>query len=95
MDLRRFNDSFYERVTKGDIVELAVQAGRRAVQNGIRPERDVTAFGAFTVTTRQAGEIRLLKPLTFAPGVGRQSGLPEAAAGGRAVDTAASVGAGE
>ena len=48
-----------------------------------------------TVTTRQAGEIRLLKPLTFAPGVGRQSGLPEAAAGGRAVDTAASVGAGE
>ena len=95
VDLRRFNDSFYERVTKGDIVELAVQAGRRAVQNGIRPERDVTAFGAFTVTTRQAGEIRLLKPLTFAPGVGRQSGLPEAAAGGRAVDTAASVGAGE
>ena len=43
VDLRRFNDSFYERVTKGDIVELAVQAGRRAVQNGIRPERDVTA----------------------------------------------------
>ena len=74
MDLRRFNDSFYERVTKGDIVELAVQAGRRAVQNGIRPDGDVTAFGSFTVTTRQAGEIRLLKPLTFAPGVGRSSG---------------------
>jgi hypothetical protein len=95
VDLRRFNDSFYERVTKGDIVELAVQAGRRAVQNGIRPDGDVTAFGSFTVTTRQAGEIRLLKPLTFAPGVGRSSGPPDAAARGRAVDTAASVGAGE
>jgi hypothetical protein len=95
VDLRRFNDSFYERVTKGDIVELAVQAGRRAVQNGIRPDRDVTAFGSFTVTTRQAGEVRLLQPLTFAPGVGRQSGPLEAAAGGRTLDTAASVGAGE
>jgi hypothetical protein len=95
VDLRRFNDSFYERVTKGDIVELAVQAGRRAVQNGIRPDRDVTAFGSFTVTTRQAGEVRLLQPLTFAPGVGRQSGPLEAAAGGRTLDTTASVRAGE
>lgn len=96
VDSRRFNDSFYERVTKGDIVELAVQAGRRAVQNGIRPDRDVTAFGSFTVTTRQAGEIRLLQPLTSTQGVGRQSGLSEATeAGGRTVDTAASVGAGD
>jgi len=66
------------------------------VQNGIRPDRDVTAFGSFTVTTRQAGEIRLLQPVTVTPGVGRQSGLAEAAAaGGRAMDTAARVGAGE
>jgi len=74
VDLSRFNRSFYERISKGDIVELAVQAGRRAVQNGIRPDRDVTAFGSFTVTTRQAGEVRLLTPPAAAPGGGKRAG---------------------
>jgi hypothetical protein len=94
VDLGRFNDNFYEKISKGYIVELAVQAGRRAVQAGGRP--DITAFGSFTVTTRQAGEIRLLKPLTPGGGAGNQSGPPGAAAAGRsAVDTAANVQAGD
>jgi hypothetical protein len=96
VDLRRFNDSFYEKIAQGDIVELAVQAGRRAVRNGMRPHRDVTAFGAFTVTTRQAGEVRLLQPRSAPPGVGR-AGPQEAAAAGRpalrGLDTAAGLGA--
>jgi len=84
VDLRRFNEGFYERITSGDIVELAVQSGRRAVLNGRRQRRDVTAFGSFTITTRQAGEVRLLKPRSSSLGIGRQSGPSEAAAGERA-----------
>jgi hypothetical protein len=96
VDLRRFNEGFYERIANGDIVELAVQSGRRAVLNGRRPRRDVTAFGSFTVTTRQAGEVRLLKPRTSLLGIGRQAGPQEGAAAERAAllhgrDTAAAV----
>lgn len=94
VDLRRFNDGFYEKIAKGDIVELAVQAGRRAVRDGLRPAGDVTAFGAFTVTTRRAGEVRLLQPRLAAPGVGRSGPREAAAAGSRDLDTAASAGAG-
>lgn len=83
VDLRRFNESFYERITSGDIVELAVQSGRRAVRNSRRQRRDVTAFGSFTITTRQAGEVRLLKPRPSSLGIGRQSGPSEAATAGR------------
>ncbi len=97
-DLGRFNDSFYERIGQGDIVELAVQAGRCAVRNGMRRGRDVTAFGAFTVTTRQAGEVRLLQPRASAPGLGR-TGAPETAAAGMTAahgpDTAPGVGTGD
>lgn len=83
VDFQRFNDSFYEQITKGGIVELAAQAGRRAVWNSIRQDRDVTAFGSFTVTTRKAGEVRLLKPPS-APGGAPQGSPLEAGAAGLA-----------
>lgn len=80
VDFQKFNDSFYEQITRGEIVELAAQAGRSAVRNSIRPDPDVTAFGSFTLTTRRAGEVRLLKPPSVTGGA-QQTGPPEAAAG--------------
>ena len=80
VDFQKFNDSFYEQITKGEIVELAAQAGRYAVRNSIRPDPDVTAFGSFTLTTRRAGEVRLLKPPSVTGGA-QQTSPPEAAAG--------------
>jgi Trypsin-like peptidase domain len=80
VDFQKFNDSFYEQITKGEIVELAAQAGRYAVRNSIRPDPDVTAFGSFTLTTRRAGEVRLLKPPSVTGGA-QQASPPEAAAG--------------
>ncbi len=78
VDLGRFNDSFYEQISNGKSVELAVQAGRRAVRDGTREDPDVTAFGSFTVTTRRAGEVCLLTRATVTGGA--QAGQPEASA---------------
>ena len=82
VDMSRFNRRFYERITRGESVERAVQAGRGAVRNGIRPDRDVTAFGSFTVTTRQAGEVRLLTPPAAAGGGGRPASREDVATAG-------------
>jgi len=62
VDMRRFNETFYRRLCKGDIAESAVQSGRRAVRDEIRQGRDLAAFGSFTVTTRLAGDVCLLLP---------------------------------
>lgn len=79
VDMRRFNESFYQGLVKGDIVESAVQSGRSAVRDEIREGRDVTAFGSFTVTTRQAGEVRLLtRAEQGTPGVSSQAAPQEA-----------------
>jgi hypothetical protein len=60
-------------------VESAVQSGRSAVRDEIREGRDVTAFGSFTVTTRQAGEVRLLtRAEQGTPGVSSQAAPQEA-----------------
>ncbi len=79
VDFQNFNNSFYEQITKGEIVELAAQAGRSAVRSSVRPDPDVTAFGSFTLTTRRAGEVRLLKPPSVTGG-GQQTSPPEAVA---------------
>ncbi|HTS98973.1 MAG TPA: serine protease [Streptosporangiaceae bacterium] len=86
VDMRNFNESFYRDLAEGQIVESAVQAGRRAVSEQHRQNRDVTAFGSFTVTTRRAGQVRLLaQSQSIPPGVGRQ---------GAPADTGAAVTAG-
>jgi Trypsin-like peptidase domain len=93
VDFQKFNDSFYQQITKGEIVELAAQAGRCAVRGSIRPDPDATAFGSFTLTTRRAGEVRLLKP-PLVTGGAAQTGPPEAASGlaatGQGLDTVVS-----
>jgi hypothetical protein len=83
VDMRRFNETFYKRLCKGDIVESAVQSGRRAVRDEIRQGRDLAAFGSFTVTTRLAGDVCLLIPAEQASrGTGGQTAQTE----GRSAD---------
>jgi hypothetical protein len=61
VDLGRFNETFYERISGGRTVEEAAQFGRREVRNQGHKGRDVAAFGSFMVTTTRAGEVRLLR----------------------------------
>jgi len=61
VELGRFNETFYERISGGRTVEEAVQLGRRAVRNQIYKGRDVAAFGSFMVITTQAHDVRVLR----------------------------------
>jgi Trypsin-like peptidase domain/CHAT domain len=61
VELGRFNETFYERISSGRTVEEAVQFGRRDVRNQIYRGRDVAAFGSFMVITTRAGEVRVLR----------------------------------
>lgn len=75
VDFRRFNGVFYGAVAKGESVEGAVQQGRANVKKRYDFEDadvDAISFGSFTVTTRQAGEVRLLTPVRSGgpPGLG-------------------------
>ena len=61
VELGRFNETFYERISGGRTVEEAVQFGRREVGNQIYKEYDVAAFGSFMVITTRAGEVRVIR----------------------------------
>lgn len=62
VELGRFNETFYERISGGHTVEEAVQFGRWEVRHQIYKGRDVAAFGSFMVITTRAGEVRVLRP---------------------------------
>ena len=61
VELGRFNETFYERISGGRTIEEAVQFGRREVGNLVYNDSDVAAFGSFMVVTTRAGEVRLLR----------------------------------
>jgi hypothetical protein len=61
VELGRFNETFYERISGGRTVEEAVQHGRRAVKNQGYTGRDVAAFASFMVITTQAHDVLVLQ----------------------------------
>jgi hypothetical protein len=58
-----FSQRFYTAIAAGDAVEFAVQKAR-ARMRASPPDLDYTAFGTVTVTTTEAGELRLLTRAT-------------------------------
>jgi len=77
VDFSKFNTGFYRNIANGKCVEEAVQSGRNAVKKRLGQDGvDALAFGSFTVTTRSAGEIRLLTQLPGAQGPGPQDLSP-------------------
>ncbi len=67
VDLGRFNETFYERISSGHTVEESAQFGRREVRNLGHRGRDIAAFGSFMVITTRAGEVRLLRATQLGP----------------------------
>jgi hypothetical protein len=84
VDLGRFNETFYERISGGHTVEEAAQFGRWEVRNQDHKGRDVAAFGSFMVTTTRSGEVRLLRrqPRPSRPDYGASLGNARSAAPG-------------